>query len=151
MKRMTLRESIKILKRERKWLVRQRGRNIELARTINDRPVFINLEKAGRGNRFQLAFPSYIFHSHNAHFGPATNEVRMCRNKLLLRSLIKALKRSAVWGMIDNRGFLVVNPDNASSDKDRLKKELKELYGWDPDNPRKMKKRSNENESTGEH
>lgn len=141
MKPRTLNESIKTLKRERKWLVRQRGKNLELARTINGRPVFVTLEKSGRGNHFHLAFPSYLFHSHNAHYGPATNEVRMCRNKLMLRSLIKALKKSAVWGMIDNQGFMVVNSDNVRSDKKSLKKELKELYGWDPDKPRKMKKK----------
>lgn len=137
MKRKTLDESIKTLKRERSWLVRQKGKNIELVRNINGRPIFITLEKNGPGNKFHLVFPSYIFHSHNAHFGPSTNEVRMCRNKALLRSLIKTLKKSAVWDMIDNQGFLIVNGDNSKSDKKTLKKELKELYGWDPDAPKK--------------
>lgn len=138
----SLNDSIRALKREQKWLVRQKGKDIELARTINGRPIFITLEKKGRRkNRFHLVFPSYIFHSHNAHFGPSTEEVRVCRNKALLRSLIKTLKKSCVWDMIDNQGFLVVNDDNARSDKQSLKKELQDLYGWDPDAPRKKPKK----------
>jgi hypothetical protein len=138
---MARRESaVSKLRKEKKWLVREVGRDIELIRMLSGKPIVISLRRQTGKKKFQLEFPSYIFHSTISHFSPAVDEVRFCRNKALLKSLVKTLKRSAVWRMVDNQQFMVLNADNPRSDKRSVKKQLKELYDYDPQKKRRKKK-----------
>lgn len=124
-------EIVKDLKRQKGWFVREQGKDLELIKYMRGRAITVRLKRL-ENNQFRLIFPSYIFQSPISHWGPETDEVRFCRNKSMLTSLIKALKRSAVWKYIDNQHFLVINKFNAKSDKRVVKKSLLDLYEYEP-------------------
>lgn len=79
-------------------------------------PVTVLLEPAGR-NKYNLKFPTYTFVSHVSHFSPKEEEHRFCRNKHVLFSVIKDLKKVDLWDKVQNKDFLRVNPNNKKSSK----------------------------------
>ena len=114
------------LRKEKHWLLEKVSRDeIRLARTINGRPVTIRLLKIG--DKYRVVFPSYIFQSRISHFAPMEEELRNCRNRAILISLIKLLRRSAIWEYVINQDFMTVNRYNEKSNKRKLRKELREL------------------------
>ena len=129
---MTHKEIIQKLKKERFWTVRERGRSLELAKSVNGRMVIVALLYQPKTRKYTLVFPSYVFQSAISHFGPVTEEVRFCRNKSMLFSLIRMLKRSAIWKYLDNQTFLTINVHNSRSDKGDLKQQLKGIYDYKP-------------------
>lgn len=121
------------LRNERNWIVEERtGGTISMTKAINGRAVHVSLIRQPGKKKYELRFPSYIFQSTISHFGPASDEVRLCRNKHLLFTLIKALKRSAAWPLIDNQNFLVINSANPRSNKAALKKQLEDIVNYEP-------------------
>jgi len=127
----SLSEILQILRKERGWLLRVKGSDLEMIRTFNGRPVTLLLESQG-GGRYHLVFPSYIFHSTISHFAPSEEEHRFCRNKNLLASVVKVLKRSALWDRLENKDFMVVNTANNRSNKAKLRSELEFLRSYRP-------------------
>lgn len=125
--RVTKKRAVEALTNEKHWLVREVSGGIELVRNISGKAVTVTLRSNGHG-QYDLVFPSYIFQSTISHFSPSRAEVRFCRNKQLLFSLIKVLKRSAAWKFISNKEFMVVNDQNPKSNKKDLKSQLKNLY-----------------------
>jgi len=117
---------MKRLHREKYWLPEKAGKDeIRLAREVNGKVVTLRLIRAGK-EKYHLVFPSYLFNSKISHFSPADDEYRFCRNKTVLMSLLKMLRRSLLWNYISNRDFLVVNDHNEKSSKSKLRKELQE-------------------------
>jgi len=121
-------KEINELLKEKYWLVRENSTGIQLVRNINGKPVMVNLRKEPGNKKYHLIFPSYIFQSSISHFSPSENEFRFCRNKKILISLVKILKKSAAWNLINNKDFIAINSANRKSNKDRIRKELEDLY-----------------------
>jgi len=124
---MTRADALRSLKSEHYWLVRNIGSDIELVRTIYGRPTVVLLRNIPGSQKYSLEFPSYIFQSTISHFSPATDEIRLCRNKSLLISLIRMLHRTAIWNFIDNQDFMVINDHNPRSNKNKLRRQLNNL------------------------
>ena len=121
---------IKELQKESRWIVRPRSAgNIELIKTCYGKPIFITLRNMN-GGKYQLEFPSYIFNSAVSHLKPSIDELRFCRNKVMLLGLIKALKRTRVWELVINKDFVVINDKNKKSDKDQIRAELKKVIKY---------------------
>lgn len=121
------------LRNERNWIVEEKaGGDITMTKIINGRAVHVGLHRQPGKKKYELRFPSYVFQSTISHFGPASDEIRLCRNKHLLFTLIRALKRSAAWPLIDNQRFLVINSANPRSNKAVLKKQLDDIVNYDP-------------------
>jgi len=120
---------VKKLRNEKYWLVEKvsKKKEVKLNRLANGKVVSIRLVPS-LNNKYRIIFPSYLFFSKISHFSPVDNEYRNCRNKAILKSLVKLLKRSSIWDYIENKDFLTINDHNKRSDKENLKKELKELY-----------------------
>jgi len=123
-KKVSVSSALDRLKKEKYWLCRASGSKVHLSRMMSGKAINLLLTKNSRG-KFNIQFPAYLFTSKISHFGPSQDEYRFCRNKALLFSLMGALKRSAVWNLIDNKDFIVVNNDNPRSDKRSLKKKLR--------------------------
>jgi hypothetical protein len=71
---------------------------------------------------FELQEPTYRYYSKISYYDFRRPEARWTRNKNLLFSLIRNLKRSGFWERLSNKDFLVVNKSNKVADsKDRLK------------------------------
>lgn len=63
-----------------------------------------------------------------SHFDYCMPEERFSRSKQHIVAFIKRLKQSQVWELIANRsGFIVLNDNNTSMDKNVIGKELKDL------------------------
>ena len=117
------------LRQEEHWLIEKASANeIQLVKSSCGRIVTIRLLRTSR-NKYHVVFPSYLFVSRISHFAPTEEEHRNCRNKNILKSLIKMLKRSLVWDYIENQDFLTINDHNEKSNKRELRKELNELLG----------------------
>ena len=129
-----------LMKSRRGWVVCQRGQDIQMVRNLSGRAVIINLRKQKGRKKYILEFPSYIFESKISHWGPSQDEVRMCRNKNMMISLVRALKRTAAWNIIDNQHFLTINTSNPYSNKIEVRKQLKDLYNYDPDKKKGKRK-----------
>lgn len=96
-----------------------RGNDIVVVKKGVGSPVTVILSPEGK-NKYELKFPTYIFVSRISHFSPKEEEHRYCRNKTVLISIIRDLKRAQIWPKIINRDFLKVNDLNRkASKKDR--------------------------------
>jgi len=117
------------LRQEKYWLLDQVSQNeISLVKSMGGKVITIRLLRTGN-NKYKVIFPSYIFHSQISHFAPKEDEHRNCRNKVLLMSLIKVLKRSLIWDYVDNQDFLTINDHNKKANKSKLQKELSLVIG----------------------
>lgn len=118
-------ESDKILSliRAERWLARKAGRTIEISRIFCGKPVTVQLILSSN-NGIRVVFPSYLFNSSISFFTPTEPETRFCRNKQLLKSLIRALKKSALWKYVENKDFIQINRFNKIASKTKVRKEF---------------------------
>lgn len=87
----------------------------------------ITLTRVAEG-RYHLHPPRGEYRCRTSHFEFYEPELRMSRNKIRIMSLVRRLKRSAVWDLVENReGFVMLNDGNKSVDKRLLGKELRTL------------------------
>lgn len=93
--------------------VAEKGGDIQLFKVINGRTVSIILESIEGGGRYMIRPPKYNFHSPVSHFDYLEYEERITRNKGLLFRLIRCLKETKVWNVVDNtKGFFEINQHN---------------------------------------
>lgn len=123
-----LKSLAKTLRNERFWLVGEKATKIELTRTVGDRVVTVELTPGTTAGKVHLSFPSYLFQSRISHWAPKEEEVRLTRNKSILTSLVKTLRRSAAWKVIENKDFVQVNPYFRGK-KVKIKEELLGVIG----------------------
>lgn len=129
MAKFSMRALAKTLQNERFWLVEEKAkRKIELTRTVGDRVVTVELTPGTTAGKVHLSFPSYLFQSKISHWAPTEEETRLTRNKNVLISLVKTLRRSAVWKFVENKDFIQVNPFFKGK-KAKIKEELLGVIG----------------------
>jgi hypothetical protein len=115
------------LKSDKFWLLEKASKDdISLVKSIGGRVVTIRLSRIDK-DKYKVIFPSYIFTSKVSHFAPTENEYRNCRNRNIILSLVKLLKRTQIWNNIENKDFFTINEENEKSNKSQLRKELTEL------------------------
>lgn len=122
----TLSNTIMQLVRKEKWLARQIGTAIEISRVFLGKPIRVQLIPIGK-DKVQVVFPSYLFQSSISFFAPQEPEVRFCRDKRLLRYLIKSLKKSQLWQYVENKDFVIINAVNKNVTNAKLNKEYNAL------------------------
>lgn len=115
------------LQLESHFLVQKKGNQYHLTRTINHRPVTIILEETGGTGGFWIRPLSYTFSSSKSFFDYQEDEMRWTRNKVIIESVVKKLKMSPVWKMIENKEFLKVNDGNKRVNKRVVKDMLNEV------------------------
>ena len=116
------------IKKEKGWIVRERGANIVCARAYTARNIEFTLIPAGKGF-YNIMHPSYLFISTVSHFKSTQDDIRLSLNKVYLRSVIRMLKRAGIWSAIINQVFLEVNDNNRKSNKGKVRSELNSLLG----------------------
>ncbi len=112
------------LRRDKTWLINEdQDGNVVMTKEFYGRPVKIRLVKIA-SKEYHLIFPSYIFRSKISHFTSVENEMRFCRNKVLLFQVLRTLKHTGASQYIQNKQWLKINGDNEDADKNELKEEL---------------------------
>jgi hypothetical protein len=95
-----------------------------MTKEFHNRPITIRLEKR-KADEYHLVFPSYVFISSISHFTSTEDEMRYCRNKVLLLNVLRTLKETGAWTYIVNKQFVKVNNYNENSNKEELQEMLK--------------------------
>jgi hypothetical protein len=127
----THRAFIAALQRDNKWLVTgQSATQIQLSKAFGSKKttaVSVLLEKTPSG-MYTLEPLDHAFKSTASHFDYPQEERRWIRNKGMIKSLVKTLKRVKLWdGIEDKENFIQINDHNKKSNKKRLQKEFKDL------------------------
>lgn len=125
---MTIKKAVSALRSDRSWLVRKVSGEIRLARQFGKKAITVRLRRTANG-LFELLFPSYLFSSGVSHFTSVVDEIRFCRNKQVLRSLVRFLQRVEMWDQIENQNFIQINEHNKRAKRNLLIRELEELIG----------------------
>lgn len=120
-------EILKAIDKEKKWLKKKRGASIELYRVVNGKPLSVFLHYRESSQKFEISFPNYVFESKVSYFAPKQEERRLCRNKVAIASVIKVLRKSALWRFISNKDFVVVNESNKRVSRTRIRRELDKI------------------------
>ena len=122
-----LRDATKRIEEDGRWLISPKvsSESISLFKFFSCKVISVVLRRESEG--YVIKFPDYIFESSISHFAPAEEEKRLCRNKTMITSLIKMLKRVNLWDSVSNKDFLRINKNNKRSSKKDLKKELTSL------------------------
>lgn len=100
------------------------GGSIVLYKTYGGRQIRITLKKNDKG-LFSMQ-SSYDYTNRISHFTYAQSESRFNRNKVIIMSIVKYLKRSGVWQFVD-KSFLVLNEKNTRLTSKRKRDLLEEL------------------------
>jgi len=112
-KKMSRNKVIATLIHDGRFEVAEKGGDIWLLKVINGRTVSIILESIDGGGRYTIRPPKYHFRSPSSHFDYLEEEERITRNKGMLFRLIRCLKDTKVWEVIDNtKGFFEINSHN---------------------------------------
>ena len=80
-----------------------------LTRSMAGKPMVIILEETGAIGGFWIKPPSYLFKSKTSFFEYCEDEGRWSRNKEVIKQVVKYLKKSACWEIIENKNFFKVN------------------------------------------
>ena len=116
------------IRKEKGWIVRQKGNTIICDRAYASRNIEFTLSPKGKG-LYEIRHPNYLFISTVSHFKSVEDDIRLSLNKVYLRSIIRMLKRAGVWSCIINQNFLEVNDNNRKSNKGKVRRELQDLIG----------------------
>lgn len=93
----------------------------ERTRTTNYQLFFINDEF------LEIQNPTYQYYSKISHFDFNGSEQRWSRDKRTIFSIIEDLKDCGLWEMVRNKDFIKINEKNIHSDKEALKKEIRDI------------------------
>jgi hypothetical protein len=116
-----------------RFAVADKGGDLWIGKVIGGRSIFVVLEPIEGGGRYIIRPPKYNFHSPASHFDYTEEEERITRNKHVLFKLIKCLKETKVWEVVDNnRGFFTINAHNKKMNSskvilDKVQKEFDEI------------------------
>lgn len=107
---------------QRYFSVATQGEDLVLIRNFGGRPLKLILENVDKG-KFWVYPPTYYFYSTTSHFDYMEEENRYSRRKTTITSIVRKLKESGVWDLIENKNFFRVNNNNKSMDRDKVYKE----------------------------
>ncbi len=100
------------------------GSALILYKTYGGRQIRITLKKNDKG-LFSMQ-SSYDYINRISHFTYSQSESRFNRNKVIIKSIVKYLKRSGVWQFVD-KSFLVLNENNSRLTSKRKRDLMEEL------------------------
>lgn len=98
---------------------------VQIRKINSKKEISIKLFYDHESNSFEVQAPTYRYYSKISYYDFKTPEHRWIRNKDVLFSLIKNLKKCGLWNKISNKDFLMVNEYNPKVNFDKLSKMLK--------------------------
>jgi hypothetical protein len=104
-------KSIHELQMLSEFLVVRTSSGYRISKIINKKAVSLDLDLYGV-DRFWIKPPAYIFKAKNSFFEFCEDENRWTRNKVIIENMVKSLKRTLVWELIENKNFFQVNENN---------------------------------------
>jgi hypothetical protein len=108
------------------FLVKRLNRHsIQLVRRVKRQTISIILDETTTG--FWIRPPSYLFRSKISFFEYNEDETRWTRNKYLIYSIIKVLKKTQIWDAIENKDFFKVNENRPDIIRDKALKEMETI------------------------
>mgnify|MGYP003577541567 CR=1 FL=1 len=122
----TLRGVTEIVNSEGKWFSAIKGDRLRITRNFGAKTVELDLEL--RGEKLHVDFPRYTFQSKTSHYVPTHHvEKRFILRKTVLFSVLRCLRRSGIWDLLDSESqtLIKVNKLCAKSDKDLLASQLR--------------------------